>query len=224
MLAQLCWPAVETGVGGGADAGGVGGVEPPVEPAPPPLFEGCELLVPPPADLCVEWCAGFVVTCPTAWCEVPEAVTCLVEGFETRDGCAFERWELCPGVDCVGTTTFCVGGRLECEPGPAIRGTCTDPEFARRAVAVTPSASGMSGSATRRATIQTGRPVRRSLADNGLVPLSRLSFPDVAHEYKKPGRTASQSRGLLSAVSGRFVSGSGAVARALPRMGEAVIS
>lgn len=56
----------------------------------------------------------------------------------------------------------------------------------------------------------------RSLADNGPNPLSRLSFPDLAHEYKKRRRTASRSRSPLSLFPDDFALGS--LSRELARL------
>ena len=189
--------------GGGGGGGGVGVVEPP--PPAPPLpggFEGwlCpeeDVLPEPPVDFAAEW--------PAVWCGLPEAVVCPPDGF---DACRLEeallRCELWLVVDPACTTTFCAGGRLEWEPGPATRGRCTVPELASRTVAPAPSRRGMSGAATRRAAIQIGRPVRRSLADNG----PRSPFPTVLprprpriQETPSDGKTSARRN---CALSGRF--------------------
>lgn len=125
---------------------------------------------------------GFVTVRATACGELPTVEDRAARGLWACSGgvfAVFVVWWVFPvEVDC-GTITLCGGGEPDLEPGPPSFGSRTLPESASSAVAPTPSSSGMSTAAARRAAIQTERPLRLSLADNGLFPLPTY-FPDLA--------------------------------------------
>ena len=120
------------------------------------------------------------------------------------------------------TTTFSTGPGLELDPEPSpkewIGGIFTVPESRIRGSATPASTSATTGAAARRTALQTACPPRRSLADNGLLPLP--CFLDVTAEIQESWSDDNPLPRTPTALSGRILPpGTLRAARARPDTG-----